>query len=113
MKKSDITIIILIVLTAIVFIAYQKLNSQKEGKLIAEIYVADELFGTYELTDEEQKILIDTIYGTNILIIHNKTIEMYESDCDNQLCVHMGAKSKNGEMIVCLPNKVFVEIKTK
>lgn len=32
------------------------------------------------------------------------------SDCSGQDCVDHEAVSKNGEMIVCLPNRVTVEI---
>ena len=33
-----------------------------------------------------------------------------EADCPDKLCVHQKAISKNHEMIVCLPNKVVVEV---
>ena len=35
---------------------------------------------------------------------------MVYSDCANQICVNTGAVSLAGESIVCLPNRVMVEI---
>ncbi|KAI4447103.1 hypothetical protein C823_001622 [Eubacterium plexicaudatum ASF492] len=35
---------------------------------------------------------------------------MIWADCPDQLCVHQKAISGQGETIVCLPNKIVVEI---
>ena len=35
---------------------------------------------------------------------------MKYSDCKNQICVNTGKISRAGEIIVCLPNYVIVEI---
>ena len=35
---------------------------------------------------------------------------MKNSTCRDHVCEKMGPISKNGEMIVCLPNEVFVQI---
>ena len=32
------------------------------------------------------------------------------SDCKGQDCVHQGSIAKSGETIICLPNKIVVEI---
>ena len=34
---------------------------------------------------------------------------MLEADCPDHLCVHMSPIDERGGMIVCLPNKVFIE----
>ena len=36
--------------------------------------------------------------------------KMTDADCPDQLCVHQKAASKNHESIICLPNKVVVEV---
>ena len=48
--------------------------------------------------------------GTNILTIKNGKAKMTDADCPDQLCVHQKAASKNHESIICLPNKVVVEV---
>lgn len=46
----------------------------------------------------------------NTVVIKDKTAYVKKADCKNQICVHTGKISKTGESIVCLPNKVTVEI---
>lgn len=59
---------------------------------------------------EEQTIEING--GTNILQIKEGKADMTEADCPDKLCVHQKAVSKNGESIICLPNKVVIEVKS-
>ena len=61
----------------------------------------------------EESIDKDTIFdtGTNTVIIKDGEVFVQKADCKNQVCVKSGKISKKGESIVCLPNKVIVEIK--
>ena len=59
------------------------------------------------------RVTVDgSVYGmtTNVLTIRDGRADMTEADCPDKLCVHQKAISKNHEMIVCLPNKVVVEV---
>lgn len=49
--------------------------------------------------------------GDNVIVIENNIVYMQSANCKNQICVNSGKISKKGEKIVCLPNKVIVEIK--
>ena len=57
--------------------------------------------------DKEQEIKIN---DTNCMIIKDGQADMIEADCPDQICVDHKTISKNKETIVCLPNKVIVEI---
>ncbi len=48
--------------------------------------------------------------GTNTLVIENGRAYMKHANCKNGLCVNEGKISRTGERIVCLPNRVMVEI---
>lgn len=48
--------------------------------------------------------------GTNTVVIKSGVVYMESASCKNQICVSTGEISKKGESIVCLPNKVVVEI---
>ena len=48
--------------------------------------------------------------GTNILIISDGEAYLKEASCPDKLCVNQGKISMSGERIVCLPNKVMIEI---
>ena len=43
-------------------------------------------------------------------MIKNGKADMTEADCPDKLCVHQKPVSKNHESIICLPNKVIVEV---
>ena len=47
---------------------------------------------------------------TNVLVIQDGAVRMEEADCPDHLCIHRGAIRYAGDSIVCLPNKVVVEI---
>ena len=51
---------------------------------------------------------VDT--GTNTVVIKDGVVYMSDASCKNQICVNTGKISKKGESIICLPNKVIVEI---
>lgn len=75
-----------------------------------QVTVDGEIYGTYAL-DEEQTVTIqikDKV--TNILQIEDGTAKMIAADCPDQLCVHQQEISNTGQTIVCLPNKVVVEV---
>ncbi len=48
--------------------------------------------------------------GSNTVEIKDGSVKMISADCKNQICVNHKKISKSGESIVCLPNKVIVEI---
>lgn len=63
----------------------------------------------------EYSLAIDGVYyindGTNVLAIEDGKAYMKEASCPGyQDCVETGKISRVGETIVCLPNKVVVEI---
>ena len=105
MKKNDwILVIAILILAGVGFFIYTSLGRQTAG--IVKITVEGELFGTYSL-EKEQEIKIN---DTNYLMIKEGQADMIEADCPDQICVEHISISKNKETIVCLPNKVIVEI---
>ena len=105
MKKNDwILVTVILVLAGIGFLIYISFGRQTAG--IVKVTVDGELFGTYSL-EKEQEIKIN---DTNHLIIIDSQADMIEADCPDQICVEHKTISKNKETIVCLPNKVIVEI---
>lgn len=76
----------------------------------AVISVDGKPYRTVELTEEEQWIEIETERGRNVLFVHDRGIEMFEADCPDEICFTFGWISKPQQTIVCLPNRVLVEI---
>ena len=57
-----------------------------------------------------QIIKLPGIVGECILVIKDGQAYMQEADCPNQICVHHSAISHKGETIVCLPNRIIIEV---
>lgn len=105
-KKKDWILILLIFVVAGAAYGIHEFAGSK-GADIVTVKVDGKVTGTYPL-DKDQEIKING--GTNILTIKNGKAKMTDADCPDQLCVHQKAASKNHESIICLPNKVVVEI---
>lgn len=78
------------------------------------ITVANEEYGTYPL-DQDNEITItrqpsDNSVCINIIKIQNKTVWMDQSNCKNQVCVQDGRIDTVGQQIICLPNRIVIEI---
>ena len=65
--------------------------------------------GIYSLSEDRE---IEINGGTNLLRIKNGEATMIQADCPDQLCVHQKPVSMNHESIICLPNKVVVEVES-
>ncbi len=46
----------------------------------------------------------------NTAVVCDGKVYMKDADCANQICVHHPAIQKSGETIVCLPNRVVIEV---
>lgn len=70
------------------------------------ITVDGEEYGIYSL-EEDQVIHIG---DTNVCVIKDGSVTMTEADCPDHLCMKQKRISKTGGTIVCLPNRVVLEI---
>lgn len=49
-------------------------------------------------------------YGENTIHIEHGAISVTQSDCPDQICVHQGDITGPGIPIVCMPNRLVIEI---
>ena len=73
------------------------------------VKIDGKLYGVYPLS-ENREVEIDHAGHTNHITIKDGTVAMTSSSCKNQVCVQTGAISQTKDVIVCLPNKILVEI---
>lgn len=104
-KKDKILIGIIVGAAVLAFILHALIGGK--GASCVTVKVNGEIEGVYSLS-EDQEISINE--GSNILVIKNGKADMKEADCPDKLCVNQKAVSKNNENIICLPNKVIVEV---
>lgn len=107
--KNDFIFITVLFLVAVGIWIFGNRVLTKQGSYV-QVRVDGEIYGTYEL-DEEQTIDIKIKEKTtNILQIEDGKADMMSADCPDQLCVHQNSISKENQTIVCLPNKIVAEI---
>ena len=106
LKKNDVVLIIIIVAVAVLAFLLHNVIGGK-GASCVTVKVNGEIQGVYSLAEEQE---IEINGGTIILVIKNGKADMIEADCPDKLCVNQKAVSKNNENIICLPNKVIVEV---
>ncbi len=116
MKKADIIVLVIILVgvgSLFGFNKYRQAYGEKNsGKIYVDIYANQELYKSIPLTDSfEEDIKIETSLGKNIVKIHNGGVEMIEADCNDEICKKTGFINEVGQMIVCLPHEVLVEIR--
>jgi len=107
-KKADIVLFILILVFGLL-VSWWSLTANTEGDK-AVITVDGELYGTYSLSQNQTIEVVQDANHTNYITIKDGLVSMEFSSCKNQVCVDTGAISHTMDSIVCLPNKVVVEI---
>lgn len=111
MKKSDFLIIIAVIILAGSFYVANFLMNQKSDEMTVEVYAFDELVYSSVLNDKTEDVfIIDNEVGYNKIIISEGIVTMVEADCRDQICVLSRSISRPGEVIVCLPHQVIVQI---
>lgn len=111
MTKYDkvLIIVVLIISLSFIFISGRKIINY--SNVYAEIFIDGKLENKYTLDNNfEKTITIETEYGINIIEIKDKKVKMIESSCPDKLCIKQGEAHSPGQLIVCLPNKLVVEI---
>ena len=64
----------------------------------------------YSLRQDREEVITGARGLNNHLIIRDGKAWIEAADCPDKLCVREKPIERNGEMIVCLPNKVIVRI---
>lgn len=113
MKKNDIVLLVFYIAMTIAMTCYvvqDKLNATADQ---IEVYSDGKVVKSIPLPANDQSFEIKNDHGHILVVIENGVVRVTEADCRDQVCVHTKAIDQGGEMIVCLPNKIYVEIKKK
>jgi hypothetical protein len=107
-EKTLIAVILLISITSIYWISRDGVQQSSESK-IAVIYQDSKL--SQEVGLEEDRLITLPLEEMQIQVKAGM-IRVARSDCPKQICVNMGWIKTPGQIIVCAPNKMLVEIKS-
>ncbi len=105
MKKRNDKILIFGViavafLLAVVISAFLRFENRVEIRQDNKIVYSGSLF-----TDKTVEL------SHNTIVIEKGCVNVRSADCKNQICVKHKKIERAGESIICLPNRVIVEIK--
>lgn len=106
-KKADILLLIALLAVGFLF-SWLSIRGNVTGKYV-QATVDGKIYGKYSLA-VNRTVTIRQNGHFNQFIIKDGTAQMKESSCKNQICVHHKPISRVNESIVCLPNRVSLEI---
>lgn len=108
-SKYDIVLIILIIIISSSYILWTVYSHQSSKMGIALVYQDNILLVKTPLTKER---MFEILNGKMQLEIKKGKIKVLSSDCPRKVCVNMNGIQYPGQTIVCMPNKVIIEIKS-
>lgn len=108
-KRNDFILIGAVILLCAMVLIFVSLTKKEGSKVV--ITVDGKVYDTLSL----DKDITFTVKGANgeynTFTIKNGYVDMVEANCPDKLCVKQKAIHYNNETIVCLPNKVVLQIK--
>ncbi len=110
-SKFDLILICLILLLSITGIIYfgRARFQHSTGKNTVLIYQQEKLLESVPL---DKNTFIDLLDKRMQVEIKDGRVRMDRSDCPQHICVNTGWIQYSGQTIVCVPNKIIVEIKS-
>ena len=108
LKRADIILLAGVLLVGAVLAAVLFCTSSGGGQV--QVRVDGSVAATYPLSRDASYTINGANGGTNLLVIEDGTARIEEASCPDGICVNTGRISRSGQSIVCLPNKVVVEI---
>lgn len=105
--KSDLIVVAVLVLAALAAWLGGLLASGS-GQTVVRIYSDNELFFELSLPAKDQTIPVPD--KQLVLEIKDNQVGVLTTDCPDQTCKKTGYISRPGQSIICLPNRVAVQL---
>jgi hypothetical protein len=100
--------LVLIASLIIVIFLFQSLWVREPASKL-KIRLADKVIGTYDL-NQTRELHIHGPKGEAIISIQQGKVRFKQSPCTNQYCVHQGWLSRAGQVAICLPNQISLQL---
>lgn len=107
-RRSDIMLAAAFALAALLFWAFT-VNRAPAGDYVT-VSSDGEIIYTLSLDEDIEMRLEHGDGDYNILVISDGYASVTEASCPDLKCVKMKRISRDGECIICLPNKLIVEV---
>lgn len=107
MNKNDLKmIVIVLIIIAILFIVFY---FNKDKAHTALVYYGSEKILTIDLNINKEYV-VKGDNGDVVIKVLDKKIKVIEENSPYHLCSKQGYISNSGESIICLPNKIIIEL---
>jgi hypothetical protein len=107
-QKADILLLAAVIVMGSLFGLFLLLN-RNDGTYV-QVRVDGTVIANYSLEKNCTYEIQGTQESANLLVIQDGQAWIDEASCPDGLCKQMGKIDKNGQSIICLPNKVVIEI---
>lgn len=105
--KGDILLIVVLVFLSVASVAGVR-NLYSGGR-----HAVVEVDGRHVLELSLDTYITETVkgpLGETVIVIKDGTARIIDSPCPHRYCIRMGRISHIGEIVVCVPNRVFLKI---
>lgn len=107
MKKRDLLLILgIVVAIAATYVVFVMVKPEAR---VAVVRVDGQVVKRLPL-DNNAQYAIDQGEKHNLVVIESGKAFMEEASCPDKVCINQGKKHRSGQSIVCLPNKVSIEL---
>ncbi len=108
--RNDIIFVLSLLLLSAVMLVYLFVF-RSEGNLV-KVTVDGEIYGVYPLSENITEEILTGKNGENLnrFVIEDGKVYMQKATCPDGICVSHRPAFRDGESIVCLPNKVVVAV---
>jgi len=111
MSKMEAAFIILALFAAGVYIFQVSAGRffGRQDPVKAVIFQDGKLIGEWQLDKDRN---FELLGGRMQIEIRNNRVRVANSDCPQHICMNMGRIQYSGQSIVCVPNRVIIELKS-
>jgi len=124
-RVADTVIYVALVLAvALFFLAFTGGKEGKSAEICDEFGVVKSIsltenktYTVYPVSNGERARVVEGLETTErphlTVVVEDGTVRVGENNfCPDRLCVRQGKKSKSGQLITCLPFKIYVRVKS-
>lgn len=104
-----VAVLAAVVISGLYFWIGGRNKAETEGGIL-EITIDGELYGNFSL-NEDREIAVTSSYGNNTVVIEQGRAYMKEADCPDKICEGMREIAGDGEIICCLPHRLFLTVR--
>ena len=108
--RRDLVLLAVFLVIGLILLAWWQFRPAAAGG-VAEVAVDGEVVAELPLAGGAEMVIEGYGGGENTLVIRDGEADITSASCPDGVCVRHRAVSRDGESIICLPNRVVVTIR--